>query len=341
MQAVLPAGGSHDLLANAHTRSRHRSASDAYPPAQRDPEQTQQQQQLPKAASYTYFPRVKDLDEPTSGGLDEQSSQESKNGVPYPSSEGSSPDSEEGPPAEQMPQMKPAPSRRTSRFLSFSSRSSKSREPSQEPQPRTGRQEIRKQSSSPGLSPARSLSRLRRKSWVAPQSSRPNSPTKLAAIEEPTKDADTVPEMPQQKAAATAPPSIPRPSSDTARSAEPPRKESPLKQSAKGRVLTKKPKRPLSTLFNSSSNQQTPDAINGIPAVPKIPKSFSTDKLPYNPYSPSANNHIPPLPRDSSSDKLKGAKTEHRKRDELWTAFRTLEGDLRKYEIRSFFTVKC
>lgn len=71
------------------------------------------------------------------------------------------------------------------------------------------------------------------------------------------------------------------------------------------------------------------------PAVPSVPKSFSTEQLPLYPHSDSPlspTNVIPPLPRNISTDKLGNkVKTEPRKKDELWTVFRTLEGELRKY----------
>jgi hypothetical protein len=97
---------------------------------------------------------------------------------------------------------------------------------------------------------------------------------------------------------------------------------------SKGRVLTKKSKRPLSGIFTSSTNQQVRPGVNA-PSVPQIPKSFSTDKLPSFAQPPSTPTH-PPLPRNISTEKLKGGRTEPRKKDELWTVFRTLEGDLRK-----------
>jgi hypothetical protein len=328
MQAVVPAVDSHDLLANAH-RGRHRSVSAAFPPAQRHEEPPK----LPKAASYTYFPRVKDLDEPSILGLKGSISEDqlrpggrSDDGNPYSSSDGSSPDSEDAPQAEQMPQMKPAISRRASRFLPFST---KNREPSEEPRSRRSRQETRdKADSGPSsLSPKRSLSKLRRKSWISSQS-RSNSPTKQKEIinksEESVKGA--VPKESSKRRSLTSPLSIPGTEDVT-----------PKDANSKSRVLTKKAKRPLSTLFNTTNG---PRLSSSVPAVPQIPKSFSTDKLPITfALSPQSPSHIPPLPRNVSTEKLKGVKTEPRKKDELWTVFRTLEGDLRKYVPTAYCTL--
>jgi hypothetical protein len=102
----------------------------------------------------------------------------------------------------------------------------------------------------------------------------------------------------------------------------------------KGRVLTKKPKRPLSEFFNSSTSQEAP-LTSSAPALPQVPKSFSTERLPTFTESPTSPAHIPPLPRNVSREKLKGIKTEPRKKDELWTVFRTLEADLRKFHAKS------
>ncbi|KAF2795279.1 DUF1765-domain-containing protein [Melanomma pulvis-pyrius CBS 109.77] len=314
----------HDLLANAHV-TRNRSASEAFPPAEQQPDH----EQLPKSASYTYFPHVKDLlDEPAilelKGTISEE---ELKNGAhngdgtSYSSSDGSSPDSEEAPLEHlQMPQLRPSNSRRSSRFLSFSSKSREA-SPSVEPTPDRSRAETRKenhkQTNSPSsMSPVRSLSKLRRKSWMSSQS-RSSSPTKeTRKQEEARKKALTstlnMPDKTRTRDVADSP-------------------DSP--DSPRNRLITKKAKR-LSGLFTASSSQNAHPAASDAPAVPPIPKSFSTDRLPSH-FSPTSPTHIPPLPRNLSSDKLKGARTEPRKKDELWSVFRTLEADHRKFQSKS------
>ncbi|KAF2712295.1 DUF1765-domain-containing protein [Pleomassaria siparia CBS 279.74] len=325
MPAVIAhARGGYDLLANAHG-ARNRSASDAFPSTEREPEPLQ------KSASYTYIPRVKEVDESPvlelKGSISEvdlKNGMHNADGKSCSSSGGSSPVSDEAPTEQlQMPQLRPNNnSRRSSRFLSFSS---KSRESSSEPKPDRSRPETRKESSkqadSPvSMSPVRSLSSFRRKSWISTQS-RSSSPTKE------TKEARKLEEA--KKAAALAEVlSIPDKSGAKIGADNPPSPARPQK-----RVLTKKANR-LSGIFNISTSQPTSTPVSEIPAVPPIPKSFSTDGLPSH-FSPTSPTHIPPLPRNLSSDKLKGTRTEPRKKDELWSVFRTLEADHRKFQSKS------
>jgi hypothetical protein len=213
----------------------------------------------------------------------------------------------------QMPQLRPNnASRRSSRFLPFSS---KSRESSAERKADRGRKEAAKQTESPSESPARSMSKLRRKSWIVSQDqqqrklttspsretlkgkkegnsrksldvNKRKTPTSTVSIPESAEERDTAPELQQP----------------------PP--------------LSKKNKR-LSGLFNATIN---------VPPVPAIPKSFSTEKLSLNTHlqTPLSPTGVPPLPRNVSHENFKGVKTEPRKKDELWTVFRTLDADLRK-----------
>ncbi|KAF2687236.1 DUF1765-domain-containing protein [Lentithecium fluviatile CBS 122367] len=321
----------HDVLSSLH-RGRNRAVSEVHPP----PEPDLRPQALPKAASYTYFPRVKDLDEPAVLGLrgtiseDELKNGVNADGTSSGSSDGSSANSDDPPPEEemQMPQLRPSNSRRSTRFLPFSG---KSREPSAEPsaEPKPGRsrsKSIKQEASSTSVSPSRSLSKLRRKSWVSSQSG-PPSPTKETAS--PKKEAagsrkNSLNVEASKRRALTGGLSIPdKPRArDTA--------DSPT--SHKSRVLTKKKKR--LGLFGSSNADEPPLATD-VPAVPQVPTSFSTEKLPSYLQSPTSPTQIPPIPRDVSSDKIKGHKTEPRKKDELWTQFRTLDGDLRKFQSKS------
>jgi hypothetical protein len=136
--AVAPASRGHNVFSNAFRgRIRNRAASEvgAQPPPARGPEAPQ----MTKAASYTYFPRVEDLDTPplvelkgTISAEELQLQQSSHGEGTSDSSGGSSPSSEDAPEIEavEMPQLRPSNlSRRSSRFLPFSSRS---REPSTE-----------------------------------------------------------------------------------------------------------------------------------------------------------------------------------------------------------------
>ncbi|KAF1836932.1 DUF1765-domain-containing protein [Decorospora gaudefroyi] len=323
--AVATAPRGHYSLTNA-IRGRSRAASEVGPPPAREPERTQ----LPKAASYTYFPRVKDLDHESPavelrGGSDEDV-ENGKSGerTSDSCSGGSSPSSEEAPDMAgvQMPQLRSANSiRRSSRFLSFST---KSREPSAEPKadrkPDGGRTDAVKQTDFPTGSPVRSLTKLRRKSWVVSQQARSSS--------SPEKKAQKKDEGDKKSQATAEPTKRKTPTSAVSIPEESEARDTVHEELQQAVPASKKNKR-LSGLFNA-----TVLASN----LPSVPKSFSTEKLPLYPHdhTPISPTHIvPPLPRNVSTEKLKGVKTEPRKKDELWTAFRTLDADLRKFQAKS------
>ena len=93
--------------------------------------------------------------------------------------------------------------------------------------------------------------------------------------------------------------------------------------------LSKRPRRPLSSLLSKG-----PDTID-TPSVPPIPKSFSTDKLPSLNHENSISSNAPALPKSKSFERLqsKGLETP-RKKDELWSAFRNLDGEYQKFQSR-------
>jgi hypothetical protein len=319
--AVASAPRGHYSLANA-IRGRSRAASEVGPQPPREAERVQ----LPKAASYTYFPQVKDLDhespvvELKGGSDDDVETGKSEERTSESHSDGSSPSSEEAPDMAgmEMPQLRPHNlSRRSSRFLPLSSRS---REPSAEPKTdrkaERGRTDAVKQSDSPAGSPSRSLTNLRRKSWVVSQQPRESlSPVKEKKLKKKgLSDKNQPTAEPNKRKTPTTTTSIPEESEarDT------------VKQDIQQPVPLNKKNKRLSGLFAASSS-----ATN----LPSVPKSFSTEKLPHYPQNHNAvspTHVVPPLPRNVSTEKLKGVKTEPRKKDELWTAFRTLDADLRK-----------
>ena len=107
--AVAPAPRGHYSLANA-IRGRSRAASEVGP----QPPQETQRAQLPKAASYTYFPQVKDIntDVPVvelRGSEDDVETGKSEERTSESNSGGSSPSSEEAPDIAgvEMPQLRP------------------------------------------------------------------------------------------------------------------------------------------------------------------------------------------------------------------------------------------
>jgi hypothetical protein len=118
--AVAPASRGHNVFSNAfgRGRSRSRAASEVGPQSPPTPARGPEVPQMTKAASYTYFPRVKDLDTPPVVELKGTISAEELHLQPRAhgegtseSSGGSSPSSEEAPEIEavEMPQLRPAP----------------------------------------------------------------------------------------------------------------------------------------------------------------------------------------------------------------------------------------
>lgn len=79
------------------------------------------------------------------------------------------------------------------------------------------------------------------------------------------------------------------------------------------------------------------EATKSAPAVPSLPKSFSTDRLPYA--SQIHNDRSIPVPRIASGEKMAslGALSLPRKRDELWSIFRSLDGDYTKYVLTEHY----
>jgi hypothetical protein len=328
--AVASAPRGHYSLANA-IRGRSRAASEAGPLPPRESERAQ----LPKAASYTYFPQVKDLDpdspvvELRGGSDDDVETGKSEERTSESHSGGSSPSSEEAPDIAgvEMPQLRPNNlSRRSSRFLPFSSRS---REPSAERKTdrkaERGRTDAVKQSDSSAGSPSRSLTNLRRKSWVVSQQPRESlSPVKEKKLKKKAlgdKNPPTTEPNKRKTPTTTITTTTSIPEESEARDT--------VKQDIQQSVPINKKNKRLSGLFTASSSASN---------LPSVPKSFSTEKLPHYPqyHNPASPTHIvPPLPRNVSAEKLKGLKTEPRKKDELWTAFRTLDADLRKYDVSS------
>ncbi|KAL9124012.1 MAG: hypothetical protein Q9217_006616 [Psora testacea] len=89
----------------------------------------------------------------------------------------------------------------------------------------------------------------------------------------------------------------------------------------------KRSRRPLSALWNTDVGIQAP-------SLPAIPKSFSTEKLPSMNYNSSMVG-APGIPHAPSIERLPTAGTDSpRKRDELWSVFRSLDGEYHKQVIR-------
>ncbi|KAK3046497.1 hypothetical protein LTR09_012023 [Extremus antarcticus] len=128
--------------------------------------------------------------------------------------------------------------------------------------------------------------------------------------------------------------------------------------SRKNTTIKKKP-RPLSNLFKGQmvDENKTPTeptrgrrlvssssvADHDIPAtykpqrppVPSLPKSFSTDKLPSIRSGMPAQHRAAPMPRLLSPTEKPPGFMQPKKKDELWSTFRMLDGDFTKFASKS------
>ncbi|KAF2198506.1 DUF1765-domain-containing protein [Delitschia confertaspora ATCC 74209] len=329
MDAAIPAMDSHDPLMNT-SRGRNRSASEAAYPIQSPPPPPGDRDQLPRAASYTYFPTVKELLDDASmlelkGSISEddlKSNTSTGDRGSYSSSNGSSPDTETVPSDEKPLELKRTPSRRSSRIINFSTRS---RESGEETKVHGIKSSAGKSVDSLVQKPStRPLNKLRRKSWISP-SSRSSSPGTDTEKPDNSKSPTAKPETSKRRSLHAVLSSSKLPKSN----------EVTEKQSAaKTRMLPKKSNKSFGGLFGSSNTPDPSPAVS-IPPLPSVPKSFSTERLPSFTQSPTSHSPAPPIPRNLSPEKLRGVRTEPRKKDELWSVFRTLEGDLRKFHGKS------
>jgi hypothetical protein len=164
-------------------------------------------------------------------------------------------------------------------------------------------------------------SRLRRRSWLP--SSRSPSPAKS---KQPT---ESPVEGPAAKSGAARRSSPFRRSTAQEDVVQPRSRSTSLSR----RLSNKLRKRPLSTVTDPAPPTPSSKLLAANSTGLHLPKSFSTDKLPIPTMTravPTAER-IPQIPRNMSKDKLHTTKAAPaRKRDELWTAFRNLDGDLQK-----------
>jgi hypothetical protein len=102
--------------------------------------------------------------------------------------------------------------------------------------------------------------------------------------------------------------------------------------SKKGSEITRRFSRPLSTVSSGvASEHSTPiEPVNSKSLG--LPKSWSSEKLPLPAVVRSipSSERVPPVRRMGSSEKLRTLKPELRKKDELWSIFRALDGDVQK-----------
>ncbi|KAM3421496.1 hypothetical protein BST61_g1888 [Cercospora zeina] len=107
----------------------------------------------------------------------------------------------------------------------------------------------------------------------------------------------------------------------------------------KGTLLRKKATRTaaLTHATDESRNQENlPPSLGSAPAVPQLSKSFSTDRLPSVFTASSKSEQPSPMPKTVSSEKYHMSPlSSNKKKDELWTQFRTLDADFSKFESKS------
>ena len=93
-------------------------------------------------------------------------------------------------------------------------------------------------------------------------------------------------------------------------------------------ITSKLAKRPASGVYEV----QAKEAASQVNKPSQLSKSFSTDRLSLSSFTKNkSTTNIPPVPRLSAKEKQRLATSEPtKKKDELWTAFRNLEGDFQK-----------
>ncbi|KAJ9649779.1 hypothetical protein H2199_000558 [Coniosporium tulheliwenetii] len=333
----------------AKDQARDRSFSAAVQPYDNQPSQPTAGH-IPRSASYTYFPQVKEplVDEVPivriKGSISEDELATSHNiyadGDSYSSSGsgGSTPDNEAVTPLELSTSKRSldAGKSQQSSKITISKFLLSNGEPRDSGYAAANELDGAVQPSfviSKPRSTSRTRNVFRRKSWIprsqstSRSTSRSNSPSKAEAETRKTDDGATNSSWMF---------SAGRRKSMTGRSRDadhaPVEPNSTSTVTRNGTVASKKPSRPLSALLRSSvagsdARPATPSA-----PVPALPKSFSTDRLPILPRSHASSERIPPVPRTISSEKIKTLVPEvSRKKDELWSVFRTLESDLHKF----------
>ena len=148
-----------------------------------------------------------------------------------------------------------------------------------------------------------SFARLKRQSWIA--STRSPSPNKTPGPA-PTKLSSSTPDtIGDVKAPAVAESGINQQPEDVG-------------------VKHTKSRRRISSYLSMTSLSESP-------RTPAIPKSLSTDRLPLS-NAHTSSEKPPALPNSKSFERLNALGTESpRRKDELWSAFRSLDADFQKY----------
>lgn len=160
-----------------------------------------------------------------------------------------------------------------------------------------------------------SLARLKRQSWIA--SSRSPSPNNRKLIEQRPSTA----EGEIYSSPTSSPLTV---SAGFANVSSTPHRHSPV-ATEQHDFERQRSRRPISSYLSMTSLS---DASH---KVPGIPKSFSTDRLPLS-RTHTSSEKPPRLPDSKSFERLNAMGTESpRRKDELWSAFRSLDADFQKY----------
>lgn len=160
-----------------------------------------------------------------------------------------------------------------------------------------------------------SLARLKRQSWIA--SSRSPSPNKRKPTEQRPSTAEGKIYSSSTNSPLTVSPEISNVTST-------PHQHSPV-ATEQHDIQRQRSRRPISSYLSMSSLS---DASH---RTPGIPRSFSTDRLPLS-HAHTSSEKPPRVPDSKSFERLNAMGTESpRRKDELWSAFRSLDADFQKY----------
>ena len=158
-----------------------------------------------------------------------------------------------------------------------------------------------------------SLSNFARKSWMSASRSPSPSPNKRQARQEKDTNGDIENNYPKEAIL-----------HDTSNGYANGHVKVPSRRNS---LLRRGSRRPLSSILSKSPGPDTH-------LVPPIPKSFSTDKLPSLDHK-SSGSSTPPVPSVKSNERMQIVGAEpSRKKDPLWSAFRSLDGEYQKFQSR-------
>jgi hypothetical protein len=296
---------------------------------------------LPRAASYTYFPVIQNsfLDLPSTSPIKGSFSVENLLPDFFPatddaslSSGDSGPDLDPSPPLEIISENtseKPKATVLRNGLPKLATTNATTERSKDVTSSKDGDQDTDELTSLPASPAPSSLSsRFRRRSWMP--GSRSPSPRKSTAPDSPVDGP-----APSSKGVRAGRRNSLRQSMTSDNASDGKDKENRSRSTSLSRRLSNKLRgRTLSTITDGvTSEDTTPVPPITSAMIVNLPKSFSTEKLPLSTLNrpiPIADR-IPPVPRAVSQERRRVSKAEPtRKRDELWTVFRNLDGDYQK-----------